>query len=143
MSNRDGGAFPLSSNCKRTAGFLPACVCLIMLALPGRSQAQIVTDIYDFVEGVQGYGNYPGAPLIVGPKGVLYGTTDEGGNLNSDHQRGFGCGTTAIDSSSSRRRIVPRVKPRVRSNATSRVRSRIDMAIVLAQTRSVVKTTAP
>ena len=93
MSNRDGSAFPLSSNCKRTAGFFACLCCLIMLTLPGRSQAQTVTDIYDFVEGVQGYGNYPGAPLIVGPNGVLYGTTDEGGNINCDHQRGFGCGT--------------------------------------------------
>ena len=93
MSNRDGSAFPLSSNCKRTAGFFACLCCLIMLTLPGRSQAQTVTDIYDFVEGVQGYGNYPGAPLIVGPNGVLYGTTDEGGKTPPQIMLRFGKNT--------------------------------------------------
>src|SRR5208282_2457631 len=49
----------------------------------------------------------------------------------------------AMDSLNSSFRMLSRVKPRVRRTATSRVRSRIDMAMVLAQTRSVVKTTAP
>ena len=49
----------------------------------------------------------------------------------------------AIDSLRSNLRMLSRVKPSVRNTATSRVRSRIDIAMVLAQTSSVVKTTAP
>lgn len=55
-----------------------------------QSPAQVVTDIYDF--GLDsGQGNYPGAPLIAGPNGVLYGTTEFGGDLNCGEFE-IGCG---------------------------------------------------
>lgn len=56
-----------------------------------QSPAQSITDIHDFGFN-PGDGDGPGASLIAGPTGTLYGTTQFGGDLNCSGGFGFGCG---------------------------------------------------
>ena len=49
----------------------------------------IFKPIYSFQGGTDGV--YPSAKVILGPDGILYGTTEEGGDKNSCN--GYGCGT--------------------------------------------------
>ena len=64
-------------------------LCVIVLAAGTQSVAQ-VTDLYDFTGGADGFG--PNIP-IAGPDGSIYGTAQNGGNLNCAAGSGLGCGT--------------------------------------------------
>ena len=68
---------------------LPLCFFALMFGV--HSPAQVVTDLYNFTGGSDGWD--PNAPLIVGPGGSLYGTTLFGGDLNCSGAFGYGCGT--------------------------------------------------
>jgi len=66
-------------------------LCLVVLGLWTPSVAQQITDIHDFGFD-SGDGDGPGAPMIAGPNGVLYGTTQFGGDLTCAGGFDFGCG---------------------------------------------------